>query len=282
MDKDYQITNMNRDEVDLAIEWAAEEGWNPGLHDASCFYNADPNGFFAGKLNNKIIALGSAVIYDEHFAFCGLYIVDKAYRDKGYGFELTKARLAYVGSRNAGIDGVLEMCDKYQNLGYQFAHNNARFRIDKLVLNPPPSSHIIPASQLDFSQLCAYDKNHFPASRPTFLHYWIQQQDSLTLGFISDNQLKGYGVIRACREGFKIGPLFADNPEIANILFQHLAQYAKGQCIFLDIPENNVGAIELTQRYKMVKVFATARMYLKEQPKLPIEEIYGITSFELG
>ncbi|HLA33082.1 MAG TPA: GNAT family N-acetyltransferase, partial [Pseudomonas sp.] len=31
---------MTRAEVDLAIDWAAAEGWNPGLHDADCFYAA--------------------------------------------------------------------------------------------------------------------------------------------------------------------------------------------------------------------------------------------------
>lgn len=282
MNQDYQITNMSRAEVDIAVAWAANEGWNPGQHDADCFYQTDPKGFFVGKLNKQIIAVGSAVIYDEHFAFCGFYIVDQAYRDKGYGLELTKARLAYVGSRNAGIDGVLEMCDKYQELGYRFAHNNARFSTEHLQFTIQANPSIIPAQQINFTQLSAYDRKHFPAKRPSFLQCWIKQKDALALGFISNNQLLGYGVIRACRQGFKIGPLFADNPEIADTLFKHLAQHAKGQNIFLDIPENNEAAVELTNRYKMVKVFATARMYLKEQPKLPINEIYGITSFELG
>jgi len=37
---------MNRDDVSLAVAWAASEGWNPGVHDADCFYAADPDGFF--------------------------------------------------------------------------------------------------------------------------------------------------------------------------------------------------------------------------------------------
>ena len=35
---------MSRAEVDLAIDWAAGEGWNPGRHDADCFHGADPGG----------------------------------------------------------------------------------------------------------------------------------------------------------------------------------------------------------------------------------------------
>jgi len=35
---------MSRQELDLAVDWAAAEGWNPGLHDANCFYAIDPTG----------------------------------------------------------------------------------------------------------------------------------------------------------------------------------------------------------------------------------------------
>jgi hypothetical protein len=38
----------------------------------------------------------------------------------------------------------------------------------------------------------------------------------------------------------------------------------------------------LTGNLGMQPVFHTARMYIGETPELPIQEIYGITSFELG
>jgi hypothetical protein len=77
----YRTERMPFSEVEAAvIDWAAREGWNPGLNDAACFYAIDPNVFFMGVLDGRPIARGSALIYDEHFAFCGLYIVDPAYR----------------------------------------------------------------------------------------------------------------------------------------------------------------------------------------------------------
>lgn len=48
MQKEYKIKTMTREELDIAVEWAAREGWNPGVHDADAFYAADPNGFFGG------------------------------------------------------------------------------------------------------------------------------------------------------------------------------------------------------------------------------------------
>ena len=108
------------------IDWAGMEGWNPGLGDAACFYAIDPNGFFMGVLDGRPIARVSMPIYDDNFAFCGLYIVDPAYRGRGYGLALTKASLDYIGDRNAGLDGVEAMAEKYARLGYRRAHRSIR------------------------------------------------------------------------------------------------------------------------------------------------------------
>lgn len=32
-------------DLDTMVDWAAREGWNPGLRDADSFHTADPTGF---------------------------------------------------------------------------------------------------------------------------------------------------------------------------------------------------------------------------------------------
>src|SRR5262245_22136175 len=115
----YAVRRMARHEIDLPFEWAAREGWGPGPHDADCFWAIDPHGFFAGEADGHIVSCGAALCYDDHFAFCGLYIVDPDYRGRGLGLQLTRARLDHVGPRNAGLDGVLAMVDRYERLGYR-------------------------------------------------------------------------------------------------------------------------------------------------------------------
>jgi len=90
-------------------------------------------------------------------------------------------------------------------------------------------------------------------------------------------------VIRPCRTGFKIGPLFADSPDIAEKLFGALAGKVSPQTpLFLDIPATNPAALSLAQGHRMTPVFETGRMYNKEAPAVPMEKIFGATSFELG
>jgi hypothetical protein len=86
MTGDYQIRTMSRAELDLAIGWARDEGWNPGLHDATPFHAADPEGFLVGVLDGRPISSISVVRYGQTFGFLGLYIVIAEQRGRGYGF----------------------------------------------------------------------------------------------------------------------------------------------------------------------------------------------------
>ena len=106
--------------------------------------------------------------------------------------------------------------------------------------------------------------------------------DSLAVICERNGGIGGFGVLRQCRQGFKIGPLFADSPEIAEALFASLADFAEGGFVILDLPETNALALALAHRHGMEPLFETARMYCGPKPSLPLERIYGITSFELG
>src|SRR4051794_6216421 len=37
-----EIRTASRKDLDLVAEWAAQEGWNPGVADGDCYYAADP------------------------------------------------------------------------------------------------------------------------------------------------------------------------------------------------------------------------------------------------
>ncbi len=277
----YQIRRMAPDDVAVAIEWARREGWNPGLHDAQTFYQADPNGFFVGELDGEPVAVGCAIVYDEAFAFCGLYIVAPEQRGHGYGFALTEARLAYCGDRNIGIDGVLENVTIYERIGYRKHYENARYQFTAGEA-PVRVTSIVEIDQVDPDALNQYDRQCFPAARATFLNAWIHQSGALSLAWMENGELKGYAVRRRCHDGHKIAPLFADDPSIAEQLLLACQEGVSGQPLIVDMPETNKAALQLAASYNMERTFATARMYQKGLPDLAYDKIFGITTFELG
>ena len=58
---ELRIRPMSRSELDILISWAANEGWNPGLHDADIFWDTDPSGYVAAEIDGELIGGGSIV-----------------------------------------------------------------------------------------------------------------------------------------------------------------------------------------------------------------------------
>jgi GNAT superfamily N-acetyltransferase len=282
MNPAFRIATMNRDEVGFAIRLAADEGWNPGLHDAASFQAADPDGFLVGRLDGEPIGCVSAVSYPGQFGFIGLYIVVPRCRGRGYGIQLWRAAMERLAGHNVGLDGVFAQQDNYKRSGFRMANSNIRYeRAGPLA--SAPAAEIIAIARVPFATVTEYDRLHFPAMRESFLRHWIAQPDSAALAHFAHGRLQGYGVIRKCVQGHKIGPLFADHEEIAEQLYLALCRRAGvDEPVYLDVPEVNDAGLNLAEKYGMKKVFGTARMYTGELPRIPQKRVFGVTTFELG
>jgi ribosomal protein S18 acetylase RimI-like enzyme len=278
----YACRTMTRAEVALAVDWAAEEGWNPGLHDAESFLAADPHGFFIGVLEGKPVASLSVVRYGTGFAFLGLYIVRQAFRGRGLGWALWRHGMASAAGRQVGLDGVVAQQGNYRKSGFVLAWRNVRYQ----GTGGAPGGvdpRLVRLQGVPFRAVQAYDQPFFPAERGAFLAAWLAQDDAIALGWVEAGALRGYGVIRRCRTGWKVGPLFADDEAIAEALFAALRSHAgPGEPVFLDIPEPNAAAVALARRHGLRMVFETARMYTGVAPPVPMDRMYGVTTFELG
>jgi GNAT superfamily N-acetyltransferase len=279
-DDSFRVRTMRPEEVSLAVDWAAAEGWNPGLSDASCFASASPDGFLLGEFAGAPAAILSVVNYDEHFSFLGFYIVRPDLRGRGLGLRIWQAGMARAGSRAIGLDGVVAQQDNYRKSGFVFAYNNIRY--GGWVAPPVEATPTtVSLTEMPFDLIAMDDATVFPAARPTFLNTWIAAPGHIGRALIRGRRLVGWGVIRPCRIGRKIGPLIADDRDAAEAVFAALVRPAGGQ-VFLDVPQPNSAAMALATAHGLTPVFETARMYSGPIRKVSLERVYGVTTFELG
>jgi ribosomal protein S18 acetylase RimI-like enzyme len=278
---DLQIRNMRPEEIAVAVQWAAAEGWNPGLSDAACFAIPDANGFFVGEIDGEPVATVSCVNYDDRFAFLGFYIVRSDFRDRGHGLRIWNAAIAHAGARVIGLDGVVAQQDNYRKSGFQLAYANIRYA--GIVAAPPrPPVDVVALDTIPFALVEADDATVFPSRRSAFLRAWIGTSGHVGRALLRDGKLAAWGVIRPCRTGRKIGPLVADDRAAAEAIVQALLESANGGEIFLDVPAVNREAIALVESLGLKPVFETARMYTGSIAPLRIDRVFGVTSFELG
>ena len=228
------------------------------------------------------VAAISLVRYNESFGFLGFFITRPDHRGRGIGRQLWQQAMSVADRRIVGLDGVVAQQENYSRSGFVYAHANIRYGgiIDVV---EPPGADLLEVAPVHMPLLIDYDRRFVPARREVFLREWLKASDGRrSVLLLRDGAVAAYGTIRACRNGFKIGPLFSDTETGADLVFRKLAAGVNGSEVYLDIPEPNASAKALCDRYNLKPVFETARMYRGPDPGLPLARIYGITTFELG
>lgn len=281
----FAVRLMRPGELELVLEWARQEGWNPGLDDAAAFHAADPGGFFVGVVGEVPVGCISVVKYGESFAFVGLYMVHPDYRGRGFGKQLWDIGMASAEGRTIGLDGVMAQQDNYRRSGFEFAYRTIRYAGLAAIPTSPDASGKPPSAFSPdlLDPLSRYDEAVFRTPRGAFLSAWCDGARTRT-ALVSHNygRIDGYGVIRRCFDGHKIGPLFADNAETAAAIFPALMAASKATDVSIDVPLSNLPAVRLVESFGLTAVFETVRMYRGTPPDLPTGRIFGVTTLELG
>ena len=99
-----------------------------------------------------------------------------------------------------------------------------------------------------------------------------------------DGSLAGYGVLRPCRAGAKVGPLFADDAQAATALLARAARggrrrHARSSSTS---PPRTRRASALREGRAMEPCFETARMYRGGAIPEDLTRVFGVTTLELG
>jgi GNAT superfamily N-acetyltransferase len=279
----FTTRRMARGELDWALDMAAAEGWNPGLADADCFWAADPAGFHLGLLDGRPAACVSAVSYGPGYGFVGLYIVAPELRGQGLGMRLWREAVDPMPQRCVGLDAVVAQQDNYAKDGFVLAYASHRYVTTSRGPDPmavPPG--VLPLAAFPPAEALALDRRAFPAERAEFLRAWVAAPGHVALGLAEGGRLAGFGVLRPCRAGCKIGPLFAEGEAGAHALFHGLLACAPAGPVFLDVPAPNAAATRLASAHGMEPMFETGRMYRGPAPEVDLLRVFGVTTFELG
>jgi GNAT superfamily N-acetyltransferase len=266
-------------DLPIMLDWAAGEGWNPGIGDAKAFFAADPGGFFMAEVAGRPVASISVVNHSETFAFLGLYICRPGFRGQGIGFDLWNHALAHAGSRVVGLDGVAAQEANYAKSGFVRTGATVRFEGS---LPPGTSDGIIDLRPADVPALLALDARANGISRPAFLTEWLSgTANRQTVAVSEGDRPTGFATIRACREGAKIGPIVAPDPETGWALARAAAKRLPAERTIVDVPSGNADFAEILKRHGFSETFATARMYRGSAPHAA-DCLMAIATMELG
>jgi hypothetical protein len=294
MPEGYAISAMTRDEAEVLLGWAAAEGWNPGLADLEVAWSFDPQGFIAlryavpGK-PPELVGGGAILSYGGQCGFMGLFIMRADHRGQGLGRVLWHERLRRLQARLLpgafiAMDGVLNMVPFYAAGGFVQHYHDLRFQgaADGTALTVPAGIATVPLASVPFTDVDAYDREVFGRPRTGFLRRWLAVNGGYGAAVRGEAGLRGYAFLRPCLNGYKLGPVFADDAATARVLVRDLLAEVPGQTVALDVPEPNTEAMAMAKELGWATPFSCAKMFLGESSPATTGRVFGVTSFEFG
>lgn len=270
---------MDRAELQLVLDWAAAEGWNPGLRDAAAFHAADPEGFFLALVDGVPVAAVSVVNHDAQNAFLGLYICVPERRGQGYGLATWTAALAHAGDRSIGLDGVPDQQANYAASGFVKTGSSMRHE-GRVPARLSPDARAMVSD--DLPALTALDAAATGFARPRFLAAWLTEEDGRGSRVLQrGDAVQGFATWRACGTGTKIGPVIAPDAPAALDLIADIAALRPDGPLIVDVPEANTALRTALTEAGFTVPFVTARMYRGAVPETGAS-LQAIATMELG
>eukprot|EP01040_Poterioochromonas_malhamensis_P016918 gene16918-19322_t len=289
----YLIRQATIEEIrDTHLGLSAEEGWNPGPNDWRSFSAIDPSGFFVGVKDGEIVACISALRVDPNHGYIGYYICKKEHRGKGYGLPLFQAGLKKLwdeGISCIGLDGILMQVPNYEKSGFVPYFESTRYLFVKSSSSPlaaEEQSRIVNAKDNELHEerlrdILALQQSIQTITYESYYRALFQDENVKALSYYSsDNEIVGFGVIRPAMEGYRLGPLYANDAEVARVLFKALVgDLSLGSKVIMEIANVNTSALGLD-----LKPLAAVCMHMYTQPPPPsdLSRVFALQSWTIG
>ncbi|XP_028391476.1 uncharacterized protein LOC114516252 [Dendronephthya gigantea] len=284
------------------MELLEKEGWMPGLNDIDCYLALDPTSLYVGELNGKPIAIAAMYKYDDQYRHFGCYIVDKAFRGRGYGMQLTAEVL-----RQSELNGIISlysvqnMVEKYEKVMKAVPQWVAERHIvdipttfsflkDAISSNASPPFSIKQVSDVDLKALFDYDTKVFGYKREKFVERLLQVGHA-RVALDQQNEIVGYAAARVLYNpdnGYRVGPVFCESIEIATYLLKELLQdllqsgKSTKQALTIDIPLGNPTANEFAKILHGKIILKCVFACSNGLPKSVFKKWFAVTYVEAG
>jgi hypothetical protein len=193
-----------------------------------------------------------------------------------------------MADRNVGGTSLSNRITFYAQFGwtiksYTFHYNQGPVNPDFIADVPEGDFEVVNARDIRFDDVIAYDSGIHTVPRAVYISNWAEHASATTYVALKSGRVVGYGVLRPADLGYKMYPLYADDPKIAKALFCRLASgIPSGQDVIFTHPIDNDYANAFVAGNKLVTYLSMTRLYNKWNIPVDIKRVYSISTSEYG
>jgi GNAT superfamily N-acetyltransferase len=254
--------SLSASELDDAGALVAEAHWNQLAADWRIFI-AQGHVYAVQTAQGRIVATAATLPYGGRFAWISMVLVAGEYRRRGLATQLmrravddlTAARLVPI------LDATPDGRAVYRRLGFTDSWGFQRLvrREPRSVTFAPPTGVVIrPLTDADWPTLVAYDAAAFGAERGAVLAGLRGRLPAAELIATRDGRVAGFALGRDGRLAAHIGPLTADDDDIACALAARALDGLDGP-VFVDLADAKSGP----RSYLDARGFIAARPFTR-------------------
>ena len=297
------LQDLTQEDIDTLMKWTSDEGWDPPhirhmyvgppYLDAKVFF-----GFLDGKRIGHVVffTYGKEGNSSDLMDYITFFLVEKSFRGKGYGLKIWNAMWeCRDASANTCLDSVDEMISRYEMLGLNIEWDNREYAIPlsaiaekyKVTENIRNVSTKL-LSEVEFEKYAEYDAKVYGLCRLAFLKKWTSIPESITWVAMSENgDVVGCITVRelefADKQDAIVGPLYADNLEIAKKLMYTVSQMQKfSRNLRMLIPTGISNAIQMVESDFGVKYDCNFSRMCRRKSNVDLSKVIAIHSQGYG
>ena len=125
---------------------------------------------------------------------------------------------------------------------------------------------------------------------PSYLISFIKKENTRTFVSYKDNVVNGFCSVSKVMTNdvnikvneYKIGPLYADDENIANSLldkaFENINDKKQDCNVYIDCFADNKNSLKIIEKYDFKEFFKCARVYTGKPPNINFQQIFGLKS----
>ena len=268
---------MTENDIEAGLSLCRSAGWNQLENDWKIFLQLNPDGnCVAFEESGNVIGTVTTIIYEDHFSWIGMVLVDPSKKKQGIGTQLLRESLNILEKQETvKLDATPAGREVYLKFGFKDEYTLCRMMATNIqgILKSDAS----PANKKDFGFIIEKDQNVFGADREDVLRKINEYYSGYS--FVKNNVAYCFG-----RKGFnftQVGPVVADNMEDAKQLVAAAFKNISGPVI-LDVMHDSAFyhwllSIGFTEQRKLIRMYLGKNKY----PGQP-EKQFAILGPEFG
>jgi GNAT superfamily N-acetyltransferase len=235
----YRTMELSDIEAGLSLCRAAK--WNQLANDWKLFLRLNSDGCRVATTEDRVIGTVTTIRYQHYFSWIGMVLVDPDYRRQGIGKQLLLEALDILqDEETVKLDASPNGRELYLKLNFVDEYPLSRMSIivDAAGMG---SSAVRPFQKKDFAALSAFDRKIFGADRRPLLQWMLAAAPTYAYVMEVKNDIHGYCLGRQGYNSIHIGPVIANNMDIAKSLVAAILPDCVGREVILDVLHFDAG-----------------------------------------